>query len=490
MNIERISSIIKIFFIIIFSNVINRKLTNNKKYKIQEIIINALVDVIVSFVYIIVKNCSDSILAFIILYLLLSCFSQIINKGRITFSMLTTIISLSICFVSWGISVPICYVIQKIFNIENNFINLFIIIAVQGLLILGFFKIKRFSKGLNFLQSKINNDYIDIFMINMSAIIALTYCLFGDYYGDVTRKIFITFIALAIIMIIMLRKTLILTYKQKLLDNTIKQYEKEIKEKDDKINELANEKFNISKINHEFYNRQRALELKVEETLSSLNVEFGEELNLQDKIKELTKEYSDNLQKVSKLPSIPKTDIEGIDNMFRYMQTECYKNNIDFKLQINCNINHIINNYIPQNKLETLIGDHIRDAIIAINSGNAKYRSILIILGIRDNYYEICICDTGIEFEIDTLIKLGKEPITTHKSTGGTGIGFVTTFETLNKCKASLIIEEKQRVSNSDYTKSVIIRFDNKNEYKIKSYRADSIKAKDKENIIIIENIN
>ena len=70
----------------------------------------------------------------------------------------------------------------------------------------------------------------------------------------------------------------------------------------------------------------------------------------------------------------------------------------------------------------------------------------------------------------------------------GTGIGFMTTFETMKETKASLIIDEMREMSNTDYTKSVTIRFDGKNEYRIKSYRSDEIKKKMKDNRIIIEN--
>lgn len=51
----------------------------------------------------------------------------------------------------------------------------------------------------------------------------------------------------------------------------------------------------------------------------------------------------------------------------------------------------------------------------------------------------------------------------------------MTTFETLSKTKGSLIIEEKYPMNNVDYTKVIKIRFDNKNEYRINSYRAEEI---------------
>lgn len=62
----------------------------------------------------------------------------------------------------------------------------------------------------------------------------------------------------------------------------------------------------------------------------------------------------------------------------------------------------------------------------------------------------------------------------------------MTTFETMKECKASLIIEEYDSAT-TNYTKSVTIRFDGKNEYRIRSYRANEIKSQNKDNRIIIE---
>ena len=62
----------------------------------------------------------------------------------------------------------------------------------------------------------------------------------------------------------------------------------------------------------------------------------------------------------------------------------------------------------------------------------------------------------------------------------------MTTFETLSKTKGSLIIEEKYPMNNVDYTKVVKIRFDNKNEYRINSYRAEEIRKQNKDERILI----
>ena len=168
------------------------------------------------------------------------------------------------------------------------------------------------------------------------------------------------------------------------------------------------------------------------------------------------------------------------------MQEEAIKNNINFDLKINESIKPLVENTIPKEKFEILIGDHLKDAIIAIKANEATYKSILVTLGLVEGIYEFSIYDTGIEFEIDTLLKLGQEQVTTHKNEGGSGIGFMTTFETLKECKASLVIEE-YNPETTNYTKSVTIKFDGRNEYKICSYRAEKIKEQKSKRRIIIE---
>ena len=62
----------------------------------------------------------------------------------------------------------------------------------------------------------------------------------------------------------------------------------------------------------------------------------------------------------------------------------------------------------------------------------------------------------------------------------------MTTFETLSKTKGSLIIEEKYPMNNVDYTKVIKIRFDNKNEYRINSYKEEEIRKQNKDERILI----
>lgn len=478
--------VIKYLLINIFTYLIALKISNTKNIKYIQSISIIIGSVIVTIIYSILKEYLNFTLLFMIAFFIQIMFlTGIINKN--TSIIITNLLANAIAYAIFIVASIIELIPMIIFKIKISTINFMLIALIDIILMLFFLKMKRLKNGLVFLNNNVCNNYIDIIVINISMTIILAYCILGNYYGNLTMNLTVSFVILTIIMFIMIQKTLILYYKQKLLEKTMADYEKEIKQKDEIIKELSEEKFKISKVNHEFYNRQKSLEKAVKDFINNTSTEMGNELTIINKINNLSKEYSNKMEKIKQVEKLPLTDVEEIDEMFKYMQSECIKNNIDFRLKIEGNIISLINNIIEKDRLVTLIGDHLRDAIIAINSGTNKFKSIIAILGIKDKYYEFCVYDTGVEFEIETLLKLGLEPVTTHKNTGGTGIGFISTFETINKCKASLIIQEKNKENTNNYTKAVIIRFDGKKEYRIKSYRANEIKKQVKDNRIIIE---
>ena len=476
-----IDTVIKMFIINLFVFILFFKISNQKCNYLKIFVGSVMLSVI----YVIEKNyINDDIFVLIIsTYLMQNVFLWIIlsNKNCIVVG---NFISNTVVYILYSLSLIIEIAIKMIFSIEfdirNQTIDLILALAIEAIFLKCIMNLKRIKNGLSFLKDQVGNDYFALMFMEISANIIFTYCIFVNSNDEFSWNILAMFFVLSIIMVIMIQRTLTLYYKQKLLAKNIEDYKSEIALKDAQIKSLSDEKYKISKLNHEFYNRQKALIHKVEE-ITSMNTEIADELDLSKQINDLTKEYTDKAQEIKTLDKLPTTGIVEIDDMFKYMQSECNSKKIQFNLKINGNIYYMINNKIPQSRLVTLIGDHLRDAIIAIDFSNNTFKSILAV-------YEFCVFDTGIEFKIDTLLNLGLKPATTHKDSGGTGIGFMTTFETMKETKASLIIDEMREMSNTDYTKSVTIRFDGKNEYRIKSYRSDEIKKKMKDNRIIIEN--
>lgn len=245
--------ILKNWYLNVLNLIIYYKLIDIRKMKIHEIILVILGSCVISIIYVNLNRIIWPIFAILIQFALQISMITLIVKSKIKSVVTKSMISNAFAYIGLVVAGLLDYPMQTI--IDNKIINLIITMIIETLLIFGFFKIKRFKRGFAFVKSKIDNDYIDIAMINISALVILAYSLFDNYYGDVTKQILFTFIVVGIIMIIMIQKTLTLYYKQKLLQQNIESYKEEIKEKDEKIKELSDEKFKISKLNHEFYNR-------------------------------------------------------------------------------------------------------------------------------------------------------------------------------------------------------------------------------------------
>ena len=410
------------------------------------------------------------------------------SKLALKNTIIVLIISLALSYIINFISLWIVLLFIKLnpFHIiANDTTATFYSVCITFILVYMFFKIKRFKYGFPFIKIDFKDNYFDIFIILINAIIIFMYFIFRNINHDSIIYYIFVFALFTLITLVIIQKTFILYHKQKLQTQALKDYEHELEETKQKLATATEEKQKLVKSNHEFYHRQEALKKKLDDLMKysalTTNTELSEDYgNILDRINELSDEY---IAKTKVLPLLPKTHITEIDDMLSYMQSECDKNNIEFILKIECDINYIIENFITKSQLETLLGDLIRNAIIAINHTSNNFKSIMVVFGIKDNSYELCIYDSGIPFEISTILNLGLKPASTHESEGGTGIGLITTFETINSCTASFVINE---ITNNNYTKSLEIKFDSKNEYIIISNRSDDITSLNTSNRNII----
>lgn len=451
------------------------KAINFKTLTKAKIVFTLLFSIITSISFTLLKPYFSNALL-ITLFLILCCiFLSLTTKYKFNNSIIATIISASISYIIFMIN---SFLILGIFTFlhinEHNPILFIIIVTLQLFFTYNIFKIKRYKNGFPFLYTPNYSHHIDIFILIISIIVIISYFLFGNYEDLTLNNVFLSFACLIILIFLIIKTGFNLFQSQKLLYTTLKDYESQLAETQQKLTTALAEKQTLIKSNHEFYHRQEAIKKKLEDLSKqyaiNYNTEFAQELgNLSDRINKLSDEYA---IKTNFTPTLVKCNIEEIDDMLSYMKSECDNNNIEFILKIDCDINYIIDNFISKSQLETLLGDLIRNSIIAVNHNSGDYKSIMLIFGIKDSIYELCILDSGIPFEVNTLINLGLSPASTHIDEGGTGIGFLTTFETLNSCNASITINENTK---NNYSKSIEIQFDNQNEYRLITNRKDKI---------------
>lgn len=403
------------------------------------------------------------------------------TKLRIGYAMIVTTISLTINYILFTISTFGSFITFNLFYIKNDYINLVILLSIYTVLMIIFTRLKRINKGFTFLKKQSQNEYFDLLILNISCVILFSVILLSNYGNDINRSLGIALIMFIIMMAITIQKSLQLYYKQKMLVKDLEETKAELEEKNNKIKELEKEIIKSGKRSHSISHRQKILEHKLEEL--SMKSEISE-MDIKSRIEKIGKD-------IRKEPVIvlAKTGIVEIDDVLNYMKSECLKKKIDFQLQLSGNIYKMINNYVSKDELEILLADHIKNAIIAIEHSENINKSILVRLGRLDGTYGLYVYDSGIEFEIETFLKLGKKPATTHKDSGGTGMGFMNTFDTLRKHNASFIIEEYGKPVTDNFTKVLKFKFDNKNEFNICTYRKEEIEKQDKEKILKVENL-
>lgn len=469
-NLNNISlgvNFIKNLMIVFATQVTIQKIINDKEYFSISKIIGYISFILMEIVVQIVNVKIGFVCSIIVLIFWISCISMIFTKGNIGYNILITTISLAFNYSTYFISLVIVFFINsKIMIIENDIINLILIMLIDAIILYNVFKMKKFKYGIISLQNNLDNQYMENFILMLSVGILYMTVIFANKQFLAIKNVMFIFIIFAALMFITIQKSLQLYYKQKMLIKELDETKEDLARAENKIKILEKENIEESKKRHTIIHKQKSIEYKLEEMLTKTEMSTEEAAEVRERLEKLNKEiYTEK-----EVMELDKTGISSIDDMLKYMQSECIKNKIDFTLQIKGNIHYMVHNLVKEEELETLLADHIKDAIIAINHTDNANRSILVRLGNIDDIYSLYIYDSGVEFKPEVLENLGKKPCTTYANEGGTGMGFMNTFDTIRKHKASLIIEEIGKPTEDNYTKVIIIKFDKKNEFKVKSY--------------------
>lgn len=471
-DIGTIVKIIESSFTILFTYYLFIKILNIQNVSLKNKIIILISAPIISMITVYIRFKTDTYMSIIVLTSAIAILNYIMFKKEFYYTLLITIISYCISYAIYLIAVLLAFFPTALFMISNDYLNLCIIITIYTIILFKILNLKKFKYGMSFLQKKLEDTYLNILVLNIGIVVLFLNVMLSHISISNIVRPGIVLLILLIYMFITIWQSFKTYYKQKQLVKNLEETEAELKAKNEEIEKLEKENLAFSKTSHSLAHKQKALEFKLNELMKSQNQDNETKENIKEELESLSKE----MYKEPSKPELPKTDIPLIDNMLSYWQSECDKENIKFELQVSGNIHYMVNHLITEDELEIMLADHIKDAIIAINSSNNENRSILVRLGKIDDIYSLYIYDSGVEFTKEVLEKLGKEPITTHKDDGGTGMGFMNTFDVLNKYKASLLINEMGKPSKDNYTKALIIRFDNTNDFKVTSYKEEKIK--------------
>lgn len=242
------------------------------------------------------------------------------------------------------------------------------------------------------------------------------------------------------------------TYLTKLKDREIGALQKEITELKE-YNEIS------SKIIHKDNKAVPAMYFEVQHVLT----ELYDRLSPKDRelltttlarIEPLVSERKGILQfSDAKAKSVYLTGALAIDTLLKYQAYKAYAEQINFEVMTTANVQMIVPDILSEADFRTLVADLVDNALNAVKYESK--RNVLFHTRTHENIFYVDIYDSGAPFAKEVLEKMGKERITTHQHDGGSGIGYMSTFEILKRCNGTLHIDE--HLDMETYTKKVSI---------------------------------
>lgn len=473
---------IKYFFIILCSCFTCVKLLHisfSKKKMIYSLVFCVVSPFILSFVGNYVH-----LLKIVTPILLLSLFMLFISKSHIYLSFITSIISLGVNYLIFVfITVPATFVAYFLGMNADNMLHYTIILLFIGCIHFTFiyliFKIRRLKSGMPFLFYGISNEF--------GIIASIIIILFTSFLSVYNIKLLPMFIIIALIIIsgyilyFWWNQQLKNSYKNRLLMSESTKLRNEnliLREDITRLSSIVHRDNKlIPSIKYALDNFMKTYSTGNEELIQAGYLE------LSSYIDQLSLELNMTLQPViNNNTIITTTNSISVDSVISFLSERACKANVSFRFEAHTDITPLFNGIIKDTAFTTLLSDLGENAIIATK--NIPNGSVLISVTFEDGHYALNIYDNGSYFDPQVLLNMGLICYTTHKATGGSGIGLMTTYKILAKYFASFILDE---TIDGQYTKKLTICFDGLNQYKIKTNR-DEIKnlASVRKNIIIL----
>lgn len=456
--------IFKYFFIIFCSIYIFSKIQN-----LNIILRNLIFSLIFSSVFSVVAYCTRenfsfltlAVIIFVLTVYLFLLYRQPIGK-TVTFTLISFGLNYIIYIFATCIIAPVCYLLLSDSSILTT-VTYLLTGIIQSLFCFLLFKIKRLKNGIQNYGSKITGD-IGVFI---SVSILLTASLFDKQNTNIMKSIILfCVILIGLLLFLWIKRYITNIYLEKVYKRNVEILENSLADQQEINRKLKHSNEELSMIIHRDNKLIPAMESAVEEILAcnAPNEQKEKSKALLSQLKAMSSKRSTILTDYENLhKSLVQTGIFSIDASLKYLFSRANKDGISFDLSVTCDMRKAVNGLISENDLNTLILDLGENALIAVRE--AKKKNVLVVFGTENESFIISVYDSGIPFEKKVIDNLGKRRITTHKKTGGSGIGLMTAARLLRKHNASFVIDEN--VDSDSYSKRVSVIFDGLNQCRI-----------------------
>lgn len=464
--------------LILFSLITYSKILNIHHVTVTKVISGFIFSVFLSYGIFLLRTPMPYV-RFFIMVLVMGAFTAIVTGTRFDLALTGIMISLGMSYGFYLIFVSIAaFVIYLFTQSENYFLAVFLSIAMQSMFTALLFSIKRFRKGIPFLQKR-GAGAIGL-LISGVILLSVTLITNSNTSDEIVWWLLLGVSLCAAGLVFWWRRGITRLYRDRIHQRDRQEYEALLADKDEENQKLRKSNDALAQVIHTDNKLLMAMHglMKLYYDHSGISPSadlHAESRNIMEHMEALIRERSGVItqsQRVHK--SLPPTGDAVVDGVMQYMLGRASDLDIQFDVTVIGAASELTEAGVPDLRFETLCADLIENAIIA--ASHSEYKRILITMGTNEGFYELNVQDTGIPFETETLLALGTERASTHLDEGGSGLGYMTIFEILREGRASIIITELVPKPYG-FTKSVKVRFDGRNQYLVYTYRAEELSS-------------
>lgn len=163
------------------------------------------------------------------------------------------------------------------------------------------------------------------------------------------------------------------------------------------------------------------------------------------------------------------TGFSLLDDVLNEMEVKSIRDNITFSVHFGTNLAQFIPDIVAEIDVMHTVDDLLKNAFKSTLT--QETRAVQLQFYKLGKHFVIEVADSGIPFEVESLVNMGLEKRTTYED--GSGIGLIEIWDIKENYSATYHLEEYK---NTDpFTKRISLTFDKKNRYSIRTYRKTEI---------------
>ena len=266
------------------------------------------------------------------------------------------------------------------------------------------------------------------------------------------------------------------SYLSKLQLLELESLRKELEETSREMAHLKKQNEELGRLIHKDNKLIPAMETAVIDFLSASNQKENNALgqSLVSQLRELSGSRREILDEVSAARSHHfATGVPALDTMLTYFDRRAEARKMEFTVNVTPDLKAYVPSRISSDDITHLLADLLENAIIAVTPCTS--RKIRLQIYPYRKWFVIELSDTGIPFQAESLLQFGIQQLTTHKDSGGSGIGLMDIWKLKEKYHASIHITEYPDFS--PFSKRITFLLDHRNQYLIRTWRCEELKT-------------